>query len=330
MDTTPPVALLLPGQGAQHIRMAAGLYRREPVFTAAIDEILDAMDDGPHLRDDWLAQQPRVSIDHVTRSTPLLFAVDYALGRLVLSWGVRPVALLGHSIGEMAAATLAGTFDPVTAARLVAARVKVLAQAPTGGMLAVAASPEELSGYLGGDLAVGAVNAPRQTVLSGLTASLDAVRQRLRADGFTCRPVPATSPFHSPAMAPLAAIEAPAFAAVRMRPPRLPIYSAYTGARLTAVTATDPDFWTRHPAMPVLFWPALEALLATGDHLLVEVGPGDGLVSIARRHPAVASGRSAALALLPADRRSTSDDRAAVRAARARLRTLTRPLGRAA
>jgi acyl transferase domain-containing protein len=326
-DDEPRVALLFPGQGAQHVRMAAGLYRREAVFTAAVDQILDGMSNGDELRDDWLAERPRVSIDHVTRSTPLLFAIDYALGRLVMSWAIRPCAMLGHSIGEMAAAALTGTFHPVVAARLVDERVKVLASAPTGGMLAVAASPAELRDYLGGDLAIGAVNAPRQTVLSGLTDSIEAVTKRLRADGFICRRVPAHSPFHSPAMAPLAAIEAPAFANARINAPQLPLYSAYTGGRLSAAVAMSPDYWTRHPSMPVLFWPALEALLATGDYLLVEAGPSDGLASIARRHPAVAAGRSEVMAMLPTRSLSPDDDLAAVRAVAARLRD-RRPAGR--
>jgi [acyl-carrier-protein] S-malonyltransferase len=314
------VALLFPGQGAQHVRMGAGLYRREPVFTAAVDQILAGMADGEQLHEDWLAARPRVSIDHVTRSTPLLFAIDYALGRLVMSWGVRPAALLGHSIGEMAAATLAGVFAPAEAAGLVSERVKVLASAPAGGMLAVAASPNDLRRYLGRDLAIGAVNAPRQTVLSGLTASIEWVQRRLVDDGFVCRRVPATSPFHSPAMAPLAAIEAPAFAVARMRPPHLPVFSAYTGGRLAPVVATSPDFWTRHPSMPVLFWSALDALLATGSYLLIEAGPGDGLASIARRHRAVVAGRSEVAAMLPARSLSTEDDLPAVRAVQARLR----------
>src|SRR6185295_10794969 len=101
-----PVALLLPGQGAQHARMATGLYGAEPAFTAAMDEVLDAFGDA-RLRDDWLHADDPAVVDHVTRSQRLLFAVDYALGRLTLSWGVEPVALLGHSIGEVAGAVLA-------------------------------------------------------------------------------------------------------------------------------------------------------------------------------------------------------------------------------
>jgi [acyl-carrier-protein] S-malonyltransferase len=301
------VALLFPGQGAQHIRMATGLYGHEPVFTAAVDDVFAAIGGtGPRLREDWLASRPAVPIDHVTRSTPLLFAVGYALGRLVESWGVAPAAVLGHSVGEMVAATLAE-------------RVRILATAPDGGMLAVAASPPQLTGYLGDDLVVGAYNAPGQTVLSGLARSIEQVGRRLRADGFVCRRVPATSPFHSPVMAGLAALEAPAFAGVTLRPPALPVYSAYTGGPLADSVAVDPDFWTGHPAAPVLFWPALDALLASGGYLLVEAGPGAGLSTLARRHPAVASGASEVVAMLGPPPVGAGDDLRSVRAAAARI-----------
>jgi [acyl-carrier-protein] S-malonyltransferase len=314
------VALLFPGQGAQHIRMAIGLYRREPAFTEAIDEVFDAMGaTGAELRTDWLAERPAVAMDHVTRSTPLLFAVDYALGRLVLDWGVRPAALLGHSAGEMAAAVLAGVFELPEAARLVCERVRVLATAPHGGMLAVAASEFQLRPYLGRDLGVAAVNAPRQTVLSGLTASIAAVEQRLRADGFACRRVPALSPFHSPVMAGLAVVETPMFARATMRPPRQRLFSAYTGGRLSDRDATDAAFWATHPSRPVLFWPALDRLLRTGEYLLVEAGPGAGLATLARLHPAVASGRSEVVAMLPAPPSSPDQELRAVRAVAARV-----------
>jgi [acyl-carrier-protein] S-malonyltransferase len=320
------VALIFPGTGAQHAAMAAGLYRVEPVFTAAIDEILTAF--GPTaggLRDDWLAGRP---IDHVTRSTPLLFAVDYALGRLVLSWGVRPAALLGHSIGELVAATLAGVFEPAEIARIIAVRVGHLAAAPAGSMLAVAAGPQDVAPYLGGDLVVGAVNGPRQVVLSGTTARLAAARAGLEQAGWSCRAVPALSPFHSPAMAEVARRGAALFTGVVPRTPRLPLYSAYLGRRMTPADAADRGFWIGQPAAPVLFWPALDALLGDGDFHLLETGPGDGLTTLARRHPAVRTGRSTVGALLPYLRPAGAggDDRA-VAAARDRLRPAVTPAG---
>ncbi|GGW19108.1 hypothetical protein GCM10018980_29170 [Streptomyces capoamus] len=326
-----PVALLLPGQGSQHPRMAAGLYGHEPVFTAAMDEFFDAAGpEGGALREDWLAERPATDMDHVTRSQPLLFAVDHALGRLVLSWGVRPAALLGHSIGELASATLAGVFGRRDATGLVLDRVRRLAGAPPGGMLAVAASTAEVAPHLHGDVVVGAVNAPRQTVLAGPDGPLDEVGRALREAGFTCRRVPSLSAFHSPVLEPACRGAAERFAAVDRHAPSLPVHSAYTAAVLTRSDIDDPLFWARQPVAPVLFWPALEGLLATGDHLLVEVGPGQGLSQVARRHPAVRRGTSAVVSLLPARPGPPEADRAALEAAVARIRAAGHPVTRTA
>ncbi|MFE7118863.1 acyltransferase domain-containing protein [Streptomyces sp. NPDC057654] len=317
-----PVALLLPGQGSQHRAMAAGLHPHEPVFAEAFDEVLDAMGrHGAMMRADWLAaDRPEVPLDHVLRSQPLLFAVDFALGRLVMSWGVRPVALLGHSIGELAAAALAGVFPVRDAARVVLDRVVRLADSPPGGMLAVAATPERLAPYLGGQVAVGAVNAPGQTILSGPGDELRAVGERLRADGLVFRPVPALSAFHSPALAPYAKGAERLLAAVPRRPPATPVYSGYTAAPLTAEQATSPEFWARQPVDPVWFWSALGALLETGGRVLVEAGPGQGLAAVARRHTAVRRGHSRVVALLPARPSGPDADRAALAAAKDELR----------
>ncbi|MFD9745757.1 acyltransferase domain-containing protein [[Kitasatospora] papulosa] len=312
-----PVALLLPGQGAQHPGMATGLYGHDEVFTGAADEVFDALGaPGAHVRDDWLGERPGVPMDHVTRSQILLFTIDYALGRTVESWGVRPAALLGHSVGEMAAAVLADVFTLADAARLMWDRVTRLADGPAGGMVAVAAAPDALTPYLRDDVVVGAHNAPRQTILAGPEPHLGQVTRELREQGLVCRTVPSSTPFHSPVLAPLAARAEPAFAAVRARPPALPLISGYTAAPLTARQAADPAWWSSHPVAQVRFWPALDHLLGGPGRQLVECGPGRGLSALARRHPAVLAGRSRVLPLLPAgpaDASRTRDDLAAAR-----------------
>lgn len=321
-----PVVLLLPGQGAQQPAMAAGLYGREPAFTAAVDEVFAAFGDtGSRLREDWLSQSQLDSVADASRSQPLLFAVGYALGRMVLSWGVRPAALLGHSIGEIAAAVLANVVELPAAVELLRFRLNQLADAPRGGMLAVAAGEDEVAAHLVDGVVIGAVNGRRQVMLAGLAQPLAQVVQRLRAAGLTLREVPSTVPFHSPAMA----YSVPAFRAaaeqVVLRPPRIPVFSGYTATILDAATATDPGFWAAHPVAPVLFWQALEALLATGDHLLVEAGPGRSLTTLARRHPAVASGRTRVAALLPLHAGDPDEDRAATTAVAGQLGVTAHP-----
>ncbi|MFG2062589.1 acyltransferase domain-containing protein [Micromonospora sp. NPDC048871] len=295
-----PIALLLPGQGSQHAGMATGLYRTDPVFTAAMDEVFAEMgEEGARLLADWLAPHPLVDLDHVTRSQPLLFAIDYALGQVVLDWGLRPEALLGHSIGEVAGATLAGVFSLSDAVRLVLDRIHRLADGPPGGMLAVAARREDVTAFLDGDVVIGAVNAPRQIVLAGPDPALALVEKSLVAQNFTCRRVPSLSPFHSPVLEPATAGAAEAIAKLPVSPPRITLYSCYTAVPLTHEDVADPNYWARQPAAAIWFWPALNAMLAERDVVLVETGPGQGLAQLARRHPAVRAGRSTVVSLLP-------------------------------
>ncbi|MEO3778521.1 acyltransferase domain-containing protein [Micromonospora sp. B11E3] len=294
-----PLALLLPGQGSQYPGMGTGLYRDVPAFAAAVDEVLGLMGPaGAELRADWLSDTPRLPLDHVTRAQPLLFAIDYALGSLVVRGGRRPTVLLGHSIGEVAAAALSGVFTLDNAVRLVMDRIVLLAHAPPGGMVAVAASREEVVPYLSPGVDVGAINAPRQTVLAGAAGPLRRTTWALRRGGFTCTPVASLTPFHSEALRPLVERSALGPTGAPVRPPAIPIVSGYTAGWLTGETALDPAYWTRHPAEPVLFWPALEFLLAGEQCLLLECGPGQGLTTLARRHPVVRSGRCPAMSLL--------------------------------
>jgi acyl transferase domain-containing protein len=288
---------MFPGQGSQYPRMAASLYGTDAVFTSVIDEVFELFGEvGSVACEAWLAGD---NIDHVSRAQPLLFAVDYALGRTVLSWGVKPVALVGHSAGEVVAATLADVFTLEEAVSLVRDRVVSAVPIPSGGMLAVAGSEAELVPYLEGDVAIAAVNSARQTMLAGSDAPLASVRARLEADEFIVVTVPATTPFHSPAMQP-AVDETLANWTASPRPPRMPVYSGYTGRLMTAEDAMSPRFWARQLTDAVYFGPALNDLLAMYDVLLVEAGPGQTLTSFARRTKAVRHGASAVLPLLDA------------------------------
>ena len=315
-----PIALLFPGQGAQHARMAAGLYGHADVFTDCMDTAFGQLGDiGANIREDWLSDGSPERFDDVTRAQPLLYAVDYALGRLVLSWGVDPGALLGHSVGEMAAATLAGVLDFTDGLRLMRDRIEVFADTPPGGMLAVAASTADVEPYLSGEVAVAAVNAPRQLLLAGAAGPLAEVERRLREDDIVCRSARARQAFHSPVVAGAVRRSAPAWERTALHAPERTLYSAYRESVLSPGDARDPAFWARQPVDPVLFGPTLDRLLDDGDFLLVEAGPGQGLSTLARRHPAVASGRSAVVPLLPARPGDGADDRQAVREAVERI-----------
>jgi len=316
-----PVVLLFPGQGAQQPRMAAGLYGSLDVFTDVMDTAFSLLgDDGPPIRADWLAPGSPEALDDVTRAQPLLYAVGYALGRVVESWGIEPSAMLGHSVGELVAATLAGVLDFGDGMRLMRDRMLVFADTPPGGMLAVAASAAQAAAYLSGQVAIAAVNGPRQVLLAGPADQLGVVERRLRADQVTCRMAKARQAFHSPAVADATARSAAGWAATRLRTPRRTVYSAYLGDVLSDERARDPRFWAGQPAEPVLFGPTLDRLLGRGDVLLVEAGPGQGLSALARRHPAVAAGRSAVLPMLPVRAGNAAEDRHSVATTAAHLR----------
>lgn len=302
-EDVPGVVFAFPGQGAQHARMAAGLYGTQRVFTETVDVCLDGfLQHGADLYPVWLAANPGAALDQTVNAQPLLFAIEYALARQWIDWGIQPAALLGHSVGELVAATVAGVLDLDDALRLLALRGRVMQRRAPGGMLVVAAAADRMRSLLpdGSPVVVAAVNAADQTVLAGPSADLAAVAQALAAAGIASKRLRTSQAFHSPAMRPAVGEFQAGFAGVRLRPPGIPVYSAATGKLLTDDQATDPAFWARQLVDPVLFADALHAATEDADRrILLEVGPGRALTGLARRHPAVRSGRWRALACLP-------------------------------
>ena len=311
-----PVALLLPGHGAQYPGMGARLYAADTSFRTDLDGFFALMGlEGERIRADWLSLAPRTPLDDASRAQPLLFAIGCALGSLLIRHGVQPIALLGHSIGELAAAALSGVFTSPAAAGIMLARSAALATAPRGGMLAVAAAASEVEPLCTGEAAVAAVNAPRQTVVAAPAPQLRGLEQTLHTEGLFFRRVAARQPFHCPALVPAAIQFERGFAGVPLRSPQTPIYSTRTGKPLRPAEAVDAEFWAGQLSRPVLFWPALDALLRQGPLTLVEAGP-PSLSVTARRHSAVRAGDCEVIPLLPGP---DGDDRRSLCAALDRL-----------
>ncbi|HSV66555.1 MAG TPA: acyltransferase domain-containing protein [Mycobacteriales bacterium] len=326
-----PVGVLLPGQGAQHARMAVGLYQREPVVTAALEEVFTQLgDEGDRVRFDWLAEVPVLPIDHPARALPLLFALDYALGRLLLAWGVRPSVLLGQGVGELAAAALAGVLTLPDAVRVLRAQADQLGRAPAGGLVAVAAGADEVGPYLPGEVVVAAENGPGQTVIAGPEDQLAMAARALDAAGLACLRVRAGTAYHSPVVAEACVRAGSVLAEVPLLPPEIPVLSTATAAPVRPDQAVDPGFWARQPAAPVRLWPAVDTLFANGEHLCVEAGPGQGMAALVRRHPAVARGGSQVHSLLAARPRNGEHDRRSVLLQAARMWTAGHDLDLAA
>ena len=329
--SAPTVAVLLPGQGSQYPGMLRGLYGTEPVFTRVLDEVFERLGkEGARTRDDWLGDAPGVPLDDVRRAQPLLFGLDVALGTLLTSWGVRPAAYLGHSAGEYAAAVLAGIMSLDDAVDVLAARVDSLAGAPPGGMVAVAASAAQVAPRLTSQVVVAAVNAPSQVMLAGPHPDLGEVTAALTEDGTAWMPAKATTGYHSPSVAEACAATVPAYRRISLRAPHTPVVSGYTGRELAEPLVREPRFWAMQPSRPVHFGAALAHLLGprgplgAGPFLLVEAGPGQGLSTVARRHPAVTRGSGAVVPHSPA-RGGAERDRAQLAEAARRLRPAADP-----
>ncbi|MEO6191568.1 MAG: amino acid adenylation domain-containing protein, partial [Thermoanaerobaculia bacterium] len=287
------VAFLFSGQGAQHAGMAAELYRAEPVFRAELDRAGDLLTPliGRDLRDLLFGSGSREAGEELARTEftqPALFAVEHALARQWMAWGVRPVAMLGHSIGEYVAACLAGVFSFADALALVVERGRLMAAMEPGAMLAVSLPESEIVSLLGEDLALAAVNGPQRAVVAGPEPAVAALAAELEARGVRNRRLRTSHAFHSAMMEPALEPFAERVRRVRLSPPSIPFVSNVTGTWITAGQATDPEYWARQIRATVRFADGLAALAEEPDRLLLEVGPGNTLTTLAREAGAVA------------------------------------------
>ena len=310
------LAFCFPGQGSQYSGMAADLLRAEPVFAEAFDACAEIVNPllGRDLRElltqRCAADQPDPLVA-TELAQPALFVVEYALAQWLRHLGVNPTAMIGHSIGEWVAATLAGVFDLPDALRLVAARGRLVAQQPAGSMLAVELGPDEARELERGTISVAAVNAPDRCVLSGASEEIAALAGQLAARGVEVRPLGTSHAFHSASMEPVVGPFTELVAQVTRHAPTIPFVSNVTGDWITDADATDPAYWARQLRRPVRFADGVAALFAAGDPVLVEVGPGASLGRFARR---TAGPTADVVSCVPGLRDRTPGDRTLLRA----------------
>ncbi len=285
-----PVAFLFPGQGAQYPRMGAQLYASEPAFRAAFDHVATVLQPelGLDLRETIFSADPAsAELLKQTRLTqPALFAIEYALAQMWLAAGVKPDAFLGHSVGEYVAATLAGVFAVEDAARLVAARARLVQALPGGAMLAVRLGETEVKEFVSAEVSIAAVNSPRLTVLSGPNKAIAAIESVLEKRDVPARRLATSHAFHSAMVEPVLAPFAELVRAVRLNPPQIPFVSNVTGDWITAAQATDPAYWAGHVRATVRFSEGVGRLLDDSGRALLEVGPGNTLAQLTRQHSA--------------------------------------------
>lgn len=290
----PPVAFLFPGQGAQHVDMARDLYQNEPVFRRELDHCLDLLK--PHLDFDLLtllypgpneADQAvsSVRLAQTEATQPALFVIEYSLARLWMSWGILPTAMIGHSIGEYVAACLADVFSLEDALRLVAMRGRLLQQMDAGAMLAVMLPEAEIKAYLNASCDLAAVNGPELCVLSGSLTAIEAVEGTLKDKDIASRRLHVSHAFHSAMIEPMLPSFVDMVRTIGSRQPKIPFLSNLSGNWITPQEATDPNYWGRHLRGTVRFGDGLRELLSNQARILLEVGPGETLSTLAKRHP---------------------------------------------
>jgi acyl transferase domain-containing protein/NADPH:quinone reductase-like Zn-dependent oxidoreductase/acyl carrier protein len=275
---------LLTGQGAQRAGMGLGLRDASPAFARTFEEICATFD--AHLPRPLAAviEEGGAALDDTTFTQPALFALEVATARLLVPLGVRPAAMIGHSIGELAAAHLAGVLSLEDACTLVAARGRLMGALPEGGaMVAIEAGEDEVAAALvtADGVEIAAVNGPSAVVISGTEAEVSAAGARFEAAGRRTHRLAVSHAFHSPLIDPMLAEFATVAAGLPFSPPTVPIVSTLTGRVLTDEEATDPAYWVRQARDTVRFADAIAAAAGLGHRVFVELGPDPVLCAAA-------------------------------------------------
>lgn len=307
-----PVVFLFPGLGDQSVDMGRDLYETEPAFAAEVDRCAEILK--PHLGIDlrevlfspgpWSPEERKPDLrsllrrgneprdeasrrlDRTEYAQPAVFVVEHALAKLLMSWGIRPQAMIGYSIGEYVAACLSGALSLEDALALVAKRAKLIQDLPGGAMLAVPLPEAEVRPFLNGNLAISATNGPHFTVVGGPEEEIADLDRRLGERGAACIRLTTTHAFHSPMLEPAAAALTELAGGVKIGEPEIPYLSNVTGTWITDEDLGDPGYWARHMVQPVRFAEGLAELLGDPDRVALEVGPGGTLSTLVRQQAA--------------------------------------------
>lgn len=291
----PDTVFMFPGGGAQYAGMARDLYDTEPVFREWMDRGLDILQ--PKLDFDiravWLPEKgseaaANARLQAPSVQLPLIMIVEYALSKLWMSWGVRPSALIGHSMGENAAACVAGVMTFEECIGLVLLRGRLFETVEKGGMLSVPLSEDEVKARIGASLDIASINAPGLCVVSGTLAELDRFEAELLSEGIEGRRIQIDIAAHSRLLEPILGQFREYLKTLDLRAPQIPFVSNRTGDWISDDEATDPDYWVAHLRNTIRFRDGLTTLSARSDRIYIEVGPGVALTSLAGQHDTIA------------------------------------------
>jgi acyl transferase domain-containing protein len=294
-----PVVFMFSGQGSQYAGMGRQLYETEPVFREELERCFEILKQHVNFSlHDLLYPPPEFAgvaeenLRDTSVAQPALFAIEYALAKLWVSCGVYPQGMVGHSIGEYTAACLAGVFSLEDALKLVALRGRLMSQMPQGTMLAVPLSEADVQPYLNAAVSLAAVNAPSLSVLSGPTEAIESIAGHFTARGLQCRPLHTSHAFHSSMMDPVVWPFIEAMEQVKMNAPQIPYLSNLTGTWITPEEATSAGYWGKHLRQTVRFSKSIEELARVPHLVLLEVGPGQALTTLARMHATAGSSQA--------------------------------------
>jgi acyl transferase domain-containing protein/acyl carrier protein len=294
VGTDPDVVFMFPGGGAQYAGMARDLYETEPVFADWMDKGLEILQ--PKLDYDiralWLPEDgaeeaANEALKKPSVQLPLIIITEYALAQLWMSWGVKPAALIGHSMGENTAACLAGVMSFEDCIGLVHLRGSLFDTVPSGGMLSVPMDAAELRPMLGADLDLAAVNAPGLSVASGPQDALDALAEKLAGMDIQTQRIPIDIAAHSAMLEPILKPFGDYLRSIKLNAPQIPFVSNRTGAYISDAQATDPNYWVQHLRGTVNFADGISTLSEQPERVYIEVGPGKALASLTGQHPNV-------------------------------------------
>jgi len=307
------VVFMFPGGGAQYIGMGRDLWDSEPVFRQAIEDCAAAIN--PRIGTDLMvllypedgSGTGGEPLERPATALPALFAVEYALAKLLISRGVEPDMMIGHSLGEYTAACLSGVFSLEDALALVALRGELFETLPEGAMLSVPLPEDEVRALIGPQYSIAVVNKPGLCIVAGAVDDIDRLAETLAARDVDSSKLHISVAAHSHLVEPILD-DFVAFArTIKFSPPQIPFASNTSGTWITPEAATDPEHWGRHLRNTVRFVDGLAAVLDGPDRVLVEVGPGQALSGFARQHPARADGQ-VAVACMRHPTESTPDD----------------------
>lgn len=286
----PEIVFMFPGQGSQYVNMGRDLYKKYSVFRNVVDSCASILEPklGFDIRDviypasSEMEEESARQLRETWITQPAMFIVEYAMARLWMDWGVEPTRMIGHSIGEYTAACLAGVFSLEDCLGLLVSRGRFMRDLPGGSMMAVPLGEDDLIPMLTKDVAIGAINSPTNCVVAGPQEALAAFEEKLKEQDILCRWLHTSHAFHSPMMDPMLEPFEAEFAGIQLNTPGLSIISSPTGKELTDEEALDPRYWASHAREAVRFSDGRQVLAENSEFILLEVGPGNTLASLAR------------------------------------------------